>query len=548
VEPRLGRFRARARAPTPDTASGFDRLVLFNWRNGLLAIAAGLLLSFLLFGLWYPYWRIADQDLILIYNALLLNDGLPQELSDHPGYLTLLELSGLYQLLHKIGVLGTHSISSLPPASDAAAFERAWMHLVQIGRLSSLLNALAFVAVFAFLLRRLVGDARIAGLGAFALAFSGGIAIPARSLKTELLSASLVMIAVLVLLIAARTPRTNWRPFMVGLAAMLSVLALQNKVYAVFVVGALPVLMLPFGVRPDAPAPFWRGWQGVAALAALALAALLLAVPVSGLVALGTDPQAVAINNLRPAVGGTFGVSTALIVGWLALGMAAFAILWRVPLLEAFAAAMAAVVGASLALLLLYVSLYPGNVAAVINPFEQLLAFAGLASAQASDCQSLSCNAVLRLLWDGVLGVIARRTFILYSSPRPTIFLEWVVIVATVIAFRRGKHKLALQAGMLMVTVWGLDTLGTPRDLKQEYFLYTDPLVIVAAALLLAGLVELQHHRWTYPIGATLIAVHIAISQAEPIKHSLMRSGPKDKCAILDTNLKRVGPFPFCRT
>ena len=538
---------AHRRIATAGTESGFDRLILFNWRNGLLAVAAGLIVSFLLFGLWYPYWRITDQDLILIYNALLLNDGLPQELSDHPGYLTLLELKGLYLLLHKLGLLATYSLSSLPQASDEAAFEQTWTQLVQIGRVSSLLNAMAIVVVFAYLLRRLVGDARIAGLGALALAFSGGIAMSARSLKTELLSASLVMIAVLILLIAAQSPRMKWRPLMVGLAALLSVLALQNKVHAIFVVAALPVLMLPFGVRPDTPAPFWRGWRGVAAVAALTLAALLLVVPVAGLVALGTDPQSVAINNLRPAIGGMFGLSTTLVIGWVGLGMIAFAILWRVPPLEALAAAMAAIVGASVGLLLLYMSLYPGNVAAVINPLEQLLAFADVGNTQASDCQSFRCGAPFRLLSDGVLGVIARRTFILHSSPRPTIFLEWFVIVATVIALRRGKLKLALQAAILMATVWALDTLGTARGLKQEYFLYTDPLVIVAAALLLAGLVELQHHRWTYPIGATLIAAHVAISQAEPIKHSLMRSGPKEKCWILDTNLKRVGPFPFCR-
>jgi hypothetical protein len=539
---------AQAQRPAAGTASGFDRLVLFNWRNGLLAIVVGLALSFLLFGLWYPYWRIADQDLILIYNALLLNDGLPQELSDHPGFLTLLQLKGLYKFLHAAGALHAYSISTLPDASDAAAFERTWTHLVQVARVSSLLNAVALVLVFAYLIRRIVGDDRIAGLCALTLAFSGGLAIPARSLKTELLSAGLVMIAFLVLIIAAQTPKTRWRPALIGLAALLSVLALENKVYAVFVVAALPVLLLPFGSRSDPLDPFWRGWRGVVALAVLTLAALTLAVPAAKLVTIGTDPQSVAINNLRPALGGMFGLSTAVIVGWIGFGMAAFAVLWRVPLLEFLAAMMAAAVGASLGLLLLYVNLYPGNVAAVVNPVEQLLAFAGLGSAQPPDCQSLGCNARFRMVWDGILGVIARRTFILHPSPRPTIFLEWFVIAAIVIAFRRGQHKLALQAAILMAAVWGLDTLGTARGLKQEYFLYTDPLVIVAAALLLAGSIALQQHRWTYPIGATLIASHIVLSQAEPIKHSLMRGGPADKCWILDTNLKQVGPFPFCRT
>jgi hypothetical protein len=59
---------------------------------------------------------------------------------------------------------------------------------------------------------------------------------------------------------------------------------------------------------------------------------------------------------------------------------------------------------------------------------------------------------------------------------------------------------------------------------------------------------ELQDHRWTYPAGVAPIAIHIALSQAEPVKHSLMRGGPADKCWFLDIYLKRVGSFPFCRT
>ena len=98
--------------------------------------------------------------------------------------------------------------------------------------------------------------------------------------------------------------------------------------------------------------------------------------------------------------------------------------------------------------------------------------------------------------------MIARRTFVLSSSPRPTIFLEWFVIAATVIAIRRREWRLVLQVAALMLTDWGIDTLGMARGLKQEYFLLTDPLVIIAAALLVAKLTDLQRHRWTYPLGA----------------------------------------------
>ena len=52
--------------------------------------------------------------------------------------------------------------------------------------------------------------------------------------------------------------------------------------------------------------------------------------------------------------------------------------------------------------------------------------------------------------------------------------------VVCVLAFRRGDRQLGLQAGVLMLTVWAVDTIGMLRGLKQEYFLLTDPLIVIA--------------------------------------------------------------------
>ena len=82
-----------------------------------------------------------------------------------------------------------------------------------------------------------------------------------------------------------------------------------------------------------------------------------------------------------------------------------------------------------------------------------------------------------------------------------------------------------------MLTDWGVDTLGMSRGLKQEYFLLTDPLAIIAAALLIAKLTDLQRHRWTYPVGMALIVAHVAISQAEPVKHAFLRAAGRMCCA-----------------
>ena len=123
-----------------------------------------------------------------------------------------------------------------------------------------------------------------------------------------------------------------------------------------------------------------------------------------------------------------------------------------------------------------------------------------------------------------------------------------MIVAGVVIAFHRREYKVALQASFLICAVLAVDTLAAARALKQDYFNYTDPLIIIAGALLLAKLTDLQNHRWTYPVGATLIALHVAFSQAEPIKHAfLLRAGPESKCGVLN-GLRGMERFPFCKT
>src|SRR5262245_38273011 len=120
-------------------------------------------------------------------------------------------LSATYRALHSLGLLETYSLSTMPSASDVAAFTRSWTHAVQIARVICLLIVLAYVTAFAFLLRALIKDWRVALLGTFAIAFSGGIAMSIRTVKPELLSSALFAIRLLTLLIAASSPRlTTW--------------------------------------------------------------------------------------------------------------------------------------------------------------------------------------------------------------------------------------------------------------------------------------------------------------------------------------------------
>jgi hypothetical protein len=153
--------------------------------------------------------------------------------------------------------------------------------------------------------------------------------------------------------------------------------------------------------------------------------------------------------------------------------------------------------------------------------------------------------AVLQLLADGLGSVLARYTFVLHSSPRPAVFLIWLIIPAIVYAWRRGEKQVALQASMLLLTALGIDALNVRRGLKAEYFIFTDPLIILAGAVLLDTLGELRSHRWAYPIAATLIGLHIAVGQAEPVKYALKRTGPAPICEWNRYYMPLL-PVPWC--
>jgi hypothetical protein len=107
--------------------------------------------------------------------------------------------------------------------------------------------------------------------------------------------------------------------------------------------------------------------------------------------------------------------------------MIAYAALWRVSAAETFASIAAVLAGASIALLALNIEYNASNVTAVINPLEKMLAFADVSGADAAAGSALS---ILMLWLQGIATVLARYSFVLSSSSRPTVFLVWLIVPA----------------------------------------------------------------------------------------------------------------------
>jgi hypothetical protein len=520
----------------------FGRIFFHGWKTSLVAIALAMALSLFLVGFWMPYWRIADQDLTLAYNGLLLNDGRPQEYFDHTGYLYHLLLAAWYRLLHWLGLLPVHALSELPPASDVAGFDRAWQQLVEAGRVLSLILGIAFVWVYAVLMRRLIGDWRIAVMAAFALAWSGGVAMLIRIMRTELLSAALVTCALLLVLVAARSGAIR-RCVYIGLAGLCAILAISTKVQALLPALAIPVIALAFGQTVPAeesePARPDRSWVVAAIAIAVAVA---LAWPALPLLAQG---MAAGSARYRPIGGGLSGVYQWLIAAWVAGAMIVYAIAYRVSVSGTIAAMAALVAGIELGLLSLHIRYHVQNVIAVANPVEHMFESAAVATPTLTDTPQMLTGAFVFALAKGIWQSLALHSFIFSTSARPTLLLEWFAIAGAIVLWRRGERRLPWQVGLLIVAAWGLDAMFSLRSLQTQYFAYTDPLLILAAALVLAHLPELRARRWAQHVGMALLVVTAVWAHLEPVKAVLRHNTPQEACAWLPNAVTLVH-FPFC--
>jgi hypothetical protein len=516
-------------------------LPLRSWGKGLVLVVVLLTASFFLAGYLNIYWRTADMDLIVVHNALASNDG-KILFFDHPAYFTVLSVKLWFWLLHSFGLLDAWTMSAIPSASDVAAFDAAITSAVRAARVAAFLTAVSFVLIFAGLIRQVVRDWRLAGLATFAFAFSGGIGMHMRILRSEMIAACLFTFALLILIIVARRG-TSWRPLAIAVAACLCILGLENKVHAILLIAALPVMIQPFGTENSKSAAFWtsgaRAWLAVLAIAIVAGMLLFWAMP---MIVSGFAPAAMAARSLRPLVGGISGAYQAALLGWILLGVVTFALIWKVSDVETVATTFAVMGGASLGLLALNIQYDLRNAVVVMNPLEQMLNFADLSPVSATDGGFF---ALAGMVVADAFRVLQRYTFVLHSSPRPTVFLTWLVLPGIVYAWRRGEKQAALQAAILMLSAIGIDTLGMRRGLKAEYFIFTDPLIIIAGAVLLDRMSDLRFHQWAYPIGVALIVLHIGISQAQAVKHVLLRRGPEGICEWNQYYLPLM-PVPWC--
>jgi len=533
-----GTLTTLSAATPPDDLTPRLWLLCLTW---LLLLVA---LQTVIFWLRLPYDLTPDQDIVLAYNALVMNSGLPQEYFDHTGYIYLLLLAPWLELLRFVGFLPIDRLTELPPATDTVDFENTWQAIIEAGRLYTAAIIAVFAIGFAVLSGRLVDDRRIGIFAGVALAISAGAISQIGIMRTEVLSAFFVTASVLLAAVAGSGRWVAFRFLLLGLAALSGTLAVLTKVFAVLPLAAVPLIALVFGSSVSTPKETQLTRRRRAVV--LVGVAVIVAVPATVLVHAGFSGLDKATYSYWPFTGSPLAFYQVLFPLWIMACVAAFAFLWKAPLADSISAIAAIVIGASLGLMVLLVRYNIQNVVAAMHPVEHMFVFATWRDPSLGDQATVLGGTLFTKLLDNAGTVIAER----FKGPSgDNVFLLEIFIVASLaVGVWARDRRWVLQSGLLLLISFGLQVAFLFRYNPDAYIyhIYSDPFTILAAAVVLARLrVSLSTFIGSIAVVGGLVLYGWWGLRSESIWSTFGPRDPTEFCTYW-SYVHRLERFPFC--
>ena len=214
---------------------------MFTKVNSL--VFATIILATVLFFPWYwgidgPFYRVLDNDSIIIGQALAFNANLVQSFFDNSYFLILL-LSGWLELFSWMGGI---------PIADMHALYSHQPHLLQnfseittVSRVFTIVCVVCFVATFIYFTYRFTSDKPLALFAGWLLSLSPGLFFQSLMIRPELLSCLFFMVALFLMILPAKSGRLSERDFFVtGVCAYLAFLC---KIQSILLFLSLPILI-----------------------------------------------------------------------------------------------------------------------------------------------------------------------------------------------------------------------------------------------------------------------------------------------------------------
>ncbi len=426
---------------------------------------AGAALVPVLVAIWHDpgrSWTLTpDADLIYLGEALRGLDGRPYAYADHPGYTYTLILAAWLKLLSFLHIIPDAGLGAAISAPDIGHYMQA---MTWAGRLLSAFLASGLVLAAAWLVR-LGGASRLATVVfALVLALSDGVVAQTVVLRAELMSGGLAFLAFLTMALAARS--SGWRaPMLLCLTGLLAMLAMEAKVQALIPLLCLPALALSLealsGPRPPGPGD-WRVEPAI-------LGALAVCMPMAVIVPFSTRDF-----DFGPPIR----FYDLAVMAWIAIGIAGYVRLNRVPRRVAWLGAAALAAGMALGFYLLFLRHSYRVVDAILNPIEQMRIFAGGAGRFDAPPEAL-----LGILY-GLISGMAEH------SLTPLRAIEVAAVAGAAALWRWGDRRSALLSLLLLGTALAGELAFGLRGVRVNYFVYLEPWAIAAALVPLGRLLS----------------------------------------------------------
>jgi hypothetical protein len=443
-----------------------------SWR--LIAGVAGLMAIPLLmatgYGLGRPYYTVADQDIIHVYESLRLNQGLAQSYLDHTGYISFVLLAWWFKLVHFFGLIPLDRLDALPSAGSE--FVALFNEMVRAGRVFSALLAALFVLLMYVGLRRLTGAPFFALALALLFASSEGLLRQAVILRTEMASALFAFLSFFLMMEAIRRPDRAGYLGVAGLSAMLSLMA---KVQSIFLLAAYPILALFLGQRRRGlaapPAPDTTLLLGLAAVALMIPAGIMMGASI--------------------AHAGHSGWYQALLILYGLGATIAFGRIYSISVREWWRGLAAMILGLSAGQLAHLLYHTEGTTWALANFIEHMTAFA-----------SHSDKSTIERLLMAVESVLVRQVL---GIPWHEIALKLILFFLVAYNIATDQHRRALCGLALLGLSLAFEVFCSFRNFSGHYYIFAQGWVLGAVAI--AGANMWDKHKKVMAAGLLVLAI-----------------------------------------
>ncbi len=425
-------------------------------------------------GIFRRITAYSDQDIILAYNALLFNEGLPQQYFDHTGYVYFLILSTWLKALHVLGLL---PISSLGELTYSQSSYGDLEQVIFAGRYLSIVLSSLLATVLFFGMRRFTGSSLIAGMVTLTFVISPGLSFQVLMMRTELPAFLFVLTAFFLGVTPPGKPSYSGHWMLFG-TAFFATLGMMTKVQIVPFAVAFPILFLIFTFFDQRPEKKSAGWESPRNPELAAIALFAVSVPAQLMI----WSQVFLPGVEKSTIGGWYQVMVALTV----IGATVFySVFLRLKINQVFLRLAIVCSGISVAVYFNFFYHNVENTYILANFFEHMSNFTGLNRLNIYSGGE-SVQWLVNRFGNGLLYAIERNFDVTRISDRPFVLLYWFVLVGGGGALIRRDNKIAaISFGLLILTI-GMESFTFLRGAGDYYRIFNEVWVLIAAGKIVA--------------------------------------------------------------